>query len=169
MKFLQSSEGKSCVESCDERETRAIGAALGHHAYAGLLILLRGALGMGKTRLAQGVGQALGMGRIKSPTFIIMNEHDGSLPLLHVDLYRLDKEEEIDSLGIEEYLDDGYVAVVEWAEKWRYPPHGERIDVDMQPTLDGSRLLTFTAYGAESRRALAESIQELEKIVEERK
>ena len=164
MKFLQSSEGKLCIESCDEEETRAIGAALGHHAIAGLLILLSGSLGMGKTRLAQGVGHALGIERIKSPTFIIMSEHDGSLPLLHVDLYRLDKEEEIDSLGIEEYLDDGYIAVVEWSEKWKYPPRDRRIDIDMQPTPDGTRLLTFTAYGEESNRVLSKSEQELKKI-----
>ena len=81
------------------------------------LILLKGELGMGKTRFTQGIGRAVGYDRVKSPTFVIMNEYDAKVPFLHVDLYRLEDEDEIESLGIEEYLDDGFAAAVDVGRK----------------------------------------------------
>lgn len=157
MNYRQYSKDSFAVASRGPEETFALGEALGELVYPGLLILLKGSLGMGKTKLIQGIGRAMGCERIKSPTFIIMSEHEGTVPFLHADLYRLEDEAEIDQLGIEEYLEDGYAAAVEWAERWRGAPEEGRIDVEFAP-LSGSgesRLLTFTCHGDEPRRVLA--------------
>ncbi len=166
MNYRRYSKDSFAVASRGPEETFAFGEALGELVYPGLLILLKGSLGMGKTKLIQGIGRAMGCERIKSPTFIIMSEHEGPLPLLHADLYRLEDEAEIDQLGIEEYLEDGYVAAVEWAERWRGAPEEGRIDVefDILPESGESRLLTFTCRGAAPRRAfdaLAERIKSM--------
>ena len=106
MKFLSSCANSFSIISESADDTFLAGRALGESLYPGLLILLKGELGMGKTRFTQGIGRALGYDRVKSPTFVIMNEYDADVPFLHADLYRLEDEDEIESLGIEEYLDD---------------------------------------------------------------
>ena len=104
------------VVTRDAAETRALAAALADAARPGDLISLVGELGAGKTQFAKGFGAGLRItDTIVSPSFVLMAEYRGRLPLFHVDLYRL---ESVDAgqLGIEEYLDQG-VAAVEWAEK----------------------------------------------------
>jgi len=106
-----------------EEETRRLGFLIGTYAYGGLCVLQYGDLGMGKTMLAQGIGSALGIKNIKSPTFVIIGEHDNArLPLIHVDLYRLDTDKEIDALDLENYIDQKCLLVVEWAEHWKNAP-----------------------------------------------
>ena len=96
---------------------RAFGAALAEHARAGDLLCLFGDLGAGKTQLAKGFGSGLGVtDTVNSPSFVLMAEYAGRLPLFHVDLYRL--ADGVDALGgglIEERQADG-VTIVEWAE-----------------------------------------------------
>lgn len=110
-------------------ETELLGFTLGAAAYPGLTILLRGDLGMGKTTLTQGIGRALGIKRIKSPSFIIVSEHDGRLPLAHADLYRLEETEQVEELDFEAYIDDGFLLIVEWAERWTSPPSSDRLEI----------------------------------------
>jgi len=99
-------------------ETQQIGRRLGELAQAGDLILLGGELGTGKTCLTQGIALGLGIGDyITSPSFVLVREHSGRLPLYHIDLYRLDKAEEILDLGLDDYLFGHGVCVVEWADK----------------------------------------------------
>jgi len=99
-------------------ETQQVGRRLGELAQAGDLILLVGELGTGKTCLAQGIARGLGIDDyITSPSFVLIREHQGRLPLYHIDLYRLDKVEEITDLGLDDYLFGEGVCVVEWAEK----------------------------------------------------
>jgi len=102
-------------------ETGALGEAWGREAQPGWVIGLTGDLGAGKTQLVKGIARGLGIGRrISSPTFGLVNEHEGGrLPLFHLDLYRLDRAEQIVAAGLEHYLQqtDG-VTVVEWAERW---------------------------------------------------
>lgn len=148
MKFLRSCVNSFSIVSESPDDTFSAGRALGESLYPGLLILLKGGLGMGKTRFTQGIGRAVGCDRVKSPTFVIMNEYDTDVPFLHVDLYRLEDEEQIESLGIEEYLDDGFSAAVEWAERWRGRPES-RIEVEFLPVPDDAeaRMLVFEAFG----------------------
>ena len=148
MKFLSSCANSFSNISESPDDTFAVGRALGESLYPGLLILLKGELGMGKTRFTQGIGRAVGYERVKSPTFVIMNEYDAKVPFLHVDLYRLEDEDEIESLGIEEYLDGGFAAAVEWAERWREHPE-ERLEVEFLPVPGDAeaRTIVFEAFG----------------------
>ncbi|MDW7650688.1 MAG: tRNA (adenosine(37)-N6)-threonylcarbamoyltransferase complex ATPase subunit type 1 TsaE [Bacillota bacterium] len=107
------------IETCSEQETEALGAQLGERLFAGAVVLLEGELGAGKTVFARGVGRGLGVETpIQSPTFTILNAHQGRLPYYHFDLYRLDAEEELYELGMDEYLDGEGVSLVEWAGRF---------------------------------------------------
>lgn len=98
--------------------TRALGVRLGARARPGDVLALDGDLGAGKTCLIQGLAEGLGIaGPVTSPTFIMVGEHQGRLPLHHVDLYRTGSLEEIRLLGLEELLDGAGVTAIEWAEK----------------------------------------------------
>ena len=110
------------IVSGDAAATRELGARLASAARAGDLVCLRGDLGAGKTQIAKGFGAGLGVtDPILSPTFILMAEYAGRLPLFHVDLYRLNDPREIDDLGLDEIAEDGVLAI-EWAERHPRPP-----------------------------------------------
>ena len=99
-------------------ETQGLGTRIGEVASAGDIFLLVGELGAGKTCLTQGIAWGLGIDEYAvSPSFMLVRELYGRLPLYHVDLYRLDNIEEIVELGLDDYLYGGGVCVVEWAEK----------------------------------------------------
>ena len=99
-------------------QTQQLGTSIGKLALPGDVFLLIGELGTGKTCLTQGIAWGLDIREYTlSPTFVIMREHYGRLPLYHIDLYRLDHIEEIMDLGLDDYLYGGGVCVVEWAEK----------------------------------------------------
>ena len=100
------------------KETQELGSHLGGLALPGDVFLLVGDLGAGKTCLTQGIAWGLGIKEYAlSPSFVIMRELYGRLPLYHVDLYRLDRIEESMDLGLDEYLYGRGICVVEWAEK----------------------------------------------------
>jgi tRNA threonylcarbamoyladenosine biosynthesis protein TsaE len=102
-----------------QTETEAVGRELAARLTAGSVVLLFGELGAGKTALVRGLAEGLGVtpDEVSSPTFTLMQEYRGGrLPLIHVDLYRLDDPREIDDLGLEE-LGEGAVLAIEWAEK----------------------------------------------------
>jgi tRNA threonylcarbamoyladenosine biosynthesis protein TsaE len=112
--------------TASEEETQRLGRALGEELMPAGVLLLSGELGSGKTVLARGVAQALGIDprRVQSPTFTLIAEHEGARGrLVHVDLYRLDPGE-ISSLGLEELLAGPGVKVVEWAERLPWPVPG---------------------------------------------
>ncbi len=99
-------------------ETQELGRRIGRLARAGDVFLLTGNLGTGKTCLTQGIAWGLGIKEYAlSPSFVIVRELYGRLPLYHIDLYRLDRIEESMDLGLDEYLYGRGVCVVEWAEK----------------------------------------------------
>ena len=98
-------------------DTQAVAAELAPFARAGDVILLVGDLGTGKTAFAQGFAVALGVTEaVTSPTFVLMRTYRGRLPMVHVDVYRLDHLQEAVDLGLAEVLDDGGVALVEWGD-----------------------------------------------------
>lgn len=99
-------------------ETLAFGETLGGCLQPGDIVLLCGDLGSGKTTLTQGICRGLGMkDYIRSPTFTLINEYQGRIPIYHVDLYRLESVKEIEALGLEEIFFGNGVSIVEWAEK----------------------------------------------------
>jgi tRNA threonylcarbamoyladenosine biosynthesis protein TsaE len=116
-------------QTASEEETRALGRQLAAELAPDGILLLSGDLGAGKTVLAQGVAEGLGIdpGEVQSPTFTLIREHRGSRGLLiHVDLYRLDPDE-VGPLGLEELLAGPGVKVVEWAERLPFPVPGARV------------------------------------------
>ena len=103
--------------SHSETETEAAGQALAAKLRPGDVVAYRGDLGAGKTAFTRGLARGLGCrGRVTSPTFTIVNEYEGPLPLFHFDLYRLGGEEELWDIGWEDYLARGGVCAVEWSE-----------------------------------------------------
>ncbi len=99
-------------------QTQRLGAGIGELALPGDVFLLVGDLGTGKTCLTQGIAWGLGIKEYAaSPSFVVVRELYGRLPLYHIDLYRLDHIEEIVELGLDDYLYGNGVCVVEWAEK----------------------------------------------------
>jgi tRNA threonylcarbamoyladenosine biosynthesis protein TsaE len=103
-----------------EEETVALGEALGRVMRAGDILALDGALGAGKTRLVRGVVAGLGgeASDVSSPTFVFMNEYDTPAgPLVHVDAYRLEGPEGLDSIGWDAAMSGGAMVVIEWAER----------------------------------------------------
>ena len=99
-------------------QTKRLGVRIGELALPGDIFLLVGTLGTGKTCLTQGIAWGLGIKEYTlSPSFMIVRELYGRLPLYHIDLYRLDHIEEIADLGLDEYLFSNGICVIEWAEK----------------------------------------------------
>lgn len=99
-------------------ETLRLGKALGEHAKDGTVIALVGDLGAGKTTLTQGIAQGLGVSQhVVSPTFTLVQEYEGRLPLFHCDPYRLERPEDLLGFGFEEYFERKGVVVAEWANK----------------------------------------------------
>lgn len=106
------------LHSASVVRTRRLGALLGARLQLGDVVLLEGPLGAGKTALTQGIGAGLGVaGAINSPTFTLLKEYMGRLPLYHFDLYRIEDPEELFMLGFEDYFGGAGVCVVEWADR----------------------------------------------------
>lgn len=102
----------------NEEETEAVGEALASRLEAGGVVAYAGDLGAGKTAFTRGLARGLGyQGRVTSPTFTIVNEYEGRIPLFHFDLYRLGGEDELFDTGWEDYLGRGGVCAVEWSER----------------------------------------------------
>lgn len=117
-----------------EEETAAAGERLAARVQPGQVVLLHGDLGAGKTAFVRGLARGLGAPAddVSSPTFTIIQEYRGRIPLYHVDLYRL-QPAEVEELGLDEIIDSGGVVAIEWATRWRDPPGGAwvvRIDHD---------------------------------------
>ncbi len=101
-----------------EQETKALGAKLGRQLSPGAKIAFYGDLGAGKTAFIRGLACGLGIdGPITSPTYTIVNEYPGPIPLFHFDLYRLCSSDDLFDLGWEDYLERGGVVTVEWSER----------------------------------------------------
>jgi tRNA threonylcarbamoyladenosine biosynthesis protein TsaE len=124
----------------DPDATRDLGSALGRSANGAMIVALNGDLGAGKTCFAQGVGLALGVAQpVVSPTFVLIAEYDGRLPLLHADCYRLGPAD-LPHIGLEELLETWPgVALVEWAGRFDDLLPADHIRVDIEVLDDGRR------------------------------
>ena len=129
-------------------ETQRLGNRLGKLAQVGDVFLLVGGLGAGKTCLTQGIAWGLDIeGYATSPSFVVVNQYQGRLPLYHMDLYRLDRLEEVIELGLDDYLYGRGVCVVEWAEKALDMFPKEHLLVEMSYLSDTSRNLVLKPVG----------------------
>lgn len=106
------------IKSHNPEQTQLLGKHLGEIVLERDVILLDGELGTGKTCLIQGIAHGLGIEQYAfSPSYVLIREYFGRLPLYHIDLYRLNNIEEIDELGLEEYLYGNGICVIEWASR----------------------------------------------------
>jgi tRNA threonylcarbamoyladenosine biosynthesis protein TsaE len=137
-----------------EEETLRLGEALGRALVPGLTVLLSGGLGAGKTVLVRGVGEALGVSRVRSPSFTLVNEYRTvSPPLVHADLYRLEPDA-AGGLGLEEYVCEEDALIVEWPERWRTPPENDVLKIAIETASETERLFVVNARGKKAEAAL---------------
>jgi tRNA threonylcarbamoyladenosine biosynthesis protein TsaE len=134
------------VRTGSAAETRALGAALAGVARAGDRVALRGPLGAGKTQLAKGFGAGLGVADpITSPSFTLMAEYVGRLPLFHLDLYRLDGSAGAVADGMLDEREDAGVTLIEWADRLDATLDPDRLLVELVPVGKDGREVTLTA------------------------
>ncbi|MDY0235034.1 MAG: tRNA (adenosine(37)-N6)-threonylcarbamoyltransferase complex ATPase subunit type 1 TsaE [Gudongella sp.] len=139
-------------------DTIEFGEKLGVLLEPGDIICLNGDLGAGKTTLSKSIGVGLGiLEYITSPTFTLINEYEGRLPLYHFDAYRLNSYEELEDLGYEDYFYGNGVCLIEWAEKIsEYLPE-KRLEIWMNRTKsDDERLIELKAFGERYKTLLEE-------------
>jgi tRNA threonylcarbamoyladenosine biosynthesis protein TsaE len=130
-------------------EMAALGARIASHLRAGDLILLNGPLGAGKTVLVQGIGAALGITEITSPTFVISRIHKGSLPLIHVDVYRLLQAGKaalyLDDLDLDSPREEA-VTVIEWGGEESARLSDDRLEITIDRS-EETRVVTISSVG----------------------
>lgn len=136
------------VESRSTRETKTWGRRLASMLEGGELLALVGELGVGKTCFIKGLARGLSLPeeQILSPTFTMIQEHQGRLPLYHIDLYRLE-EVALDDLGLREYMFSNAVTAVEWFERLREADEMNRLSIRISYSAANSRTIEFAAVG----------------------
>ncbi len=160
------------LRTASAAQTRAVGAAVASVLRAGDVVILTGDLGTGKTVVAQGIAAALGVEEpVVSPTFTLLREYDGRMPVRHLDVYRLDHVQEAIDLGLEELLDDG-VVLVEWGEGVHEVLPAARLEVTLallppDEADDDTRRLTVATIGPEwttRREALVAALRDVTEV-----
>lgn len=130
----------------DEYDTIELAQNLESEKFPNMIICLNGELGSGKTMFTKGFAKALGIkDNITSPTFSIIKEYDGELPLYHMDVYRLDGD--TSGVNIEEYYTKGGVVIIEWADTIKDILPKERLDIKIKVLDENKRVLFITPYG----------------------
>jgi tRNA threonylcarbamoyladenosine biosynthesis protein TsaE len=132
----------------DEEGTERRGFSLASLFRAGDVIALYGELGAGKTCLVRGLAKGLGVenGMVSSPSFSLINEYPGTIPLFHMDCYRLSQVEELYELGLEEYFDGPGISIIEWAERIKDLPE-ERLEILITILDESRRRIRINGYG----------------------
>ena len=131
-------------------QTEALGQKLGASLPAGSVVAFRGGLGMGKTAFTRGLARGLGCtGRVTSPTFTIVNEYRGNIPLFHFDMYRLESSDALFDIGWEDYLDRGGICAVEWSEQVARAMPADTVYVTIARRPEDDRWRTITIEGVE--------------------
>jgi len=130
----------------NENETVTEGEKLGQKLNPGAVVALYGDLGSGKTAFTRGIAAGLGINmNVSSPTFTIVNEYPGEIPLFHFDMYRLESENELFDIGWDDYQDRSGVCVVEWSEKVPGAFSPETISVMFESLGENQRRLNIKA------------------------
>ncbi len=134
---------KETIELESEEDTRSLARSLTSLLAPGHVLLLSGDLGAGKTTLTRYLCQELGIdqGQVASPTFTVIHEyHGGRIPVAHVDLYRLGPGADVMDLGLYEYLERGFLVIMEWAEFMTEALEYPTVKVHLKLLPDGTRL-----------------------------
>ena len=130
-------------------DTRKVAAALAELLVPGDVVSLTGDLGAGKTTFVQGAARGLGVTeQVASPTFVLVREYRGDVPVCHLDVYRLNRLQEVIDLGFEDLLDPGSVIFVEWGDAIEPLLPDEHLRVELRTEEDDARRLSFAGRGA---------------------
>lgn len=133
-----------------ELETEQLGYQVGTRVSPGTIIAYYGDLGAGKTAFTRGLARGLGiLDRVTSPTFTIVNEYEGRLPLFHFDMYRLGSSDDLYDIGWDDYLERGGVIAIEWSERVSdILDDAVEINISKDPTDTNARIIEISG-GAE--------------------
>ncbi|MBE6152140.1 MAG: tRNA (adenosine(37)-N6)-threonylcarbamoyltransferase complex ATPase subunit type 1 TsaE [Firmicutes bacterium] len=135
------------ITSKNEMDTIELAQNIESEKFPNMIICLDGELGSGKTMFTKGIATALGIKEIiTSPTFTIIKEYEGELPLYHMDVYRLDGE--TDGVGIEEYFEKGGIVVIEWASTIKDILPQEYLHIKFKVIDENKRTLIITPHGS---------------------
>ena len=147
-------------ESNSEADTFQLGQKLGKNIDSPLVCFLHGTLGAGKTRLVQAVADGLDIDstNVNSPTFTIMVPHSGRLQLVHVDAYRINHVEELDELGLDDFIADGCVMMIEWAERISSVFQKPDLTIQIEHVDEERRSIRLQAF-SEPAKTLLQSLQ----------
>lgn len=144
------------------RETMSWGRRLGRLVKGGEIIGLVGELGAGKTCFVRGFTAGVGVGKgawVRSPTFTLINEYEGRVPVYHIDLYRVGKREQLDELNLREYLYSDGVSLIEWFEYLPADEMDEYLELNISHAGGSKRKLTFVAHGEGYEKILRELVK----------
>lgn len=148
------------IKTASSEETFKLGKRLAPYLEPGNVITLEGDLGTGKTVFAKGIAEGLGVTEhVTSPTFTMIKEYNGSLPLYHMDVYRLEHSEE--DLGFAEYFYGDGVTLVEWAQFIEDYLPAERLNIKLKYIDEHMRLITFKPLGNHYKRLLKKLLKAL--------
>jgi len=144
------------IATSNPAETLALGRRLAAMLSAGDILLLSGQLGAGKTMFAAGIGEGLGVEeQLTSPSFILARSHQGFMPLVHADVYRLGSSAEFEDLDLPEQARDG-VLLIEWGDAVAHGVPDDHLLVRIEITGESERLFRFKPCGAWAERSLGE-------------
>ena len=137
-------------QTSNTSETIRTGKRVGRLLQPGDVVALVGDLGTGKTQFIKGLAEGMGVGKatyVSSPSFTLINEYPGRIPLYHIDLFRLDSEKEAEGLGLEEYVRGNGIAAIEWADKISSLLPEELLSVKIHYTGEHTRSLEIIGKG----------------------
>lgn len=130
----------------------------------GDILLLRGELGAGKTTLTQMLARALGVGEdqyVSSPSFALLHEYMGNIPIFHMDLYRLRDEEDVEAAGLVDALTQQGVCIIEWPDRLGSLTPDVHLDINIQQDTESSRCLVLTPHGSSWEERMARIAEHL--------
>jgi len=151
------------LQSDSLAETRRIGRALADCLDVGDVVALDGDLGAGKTHLVQAIAERLGVDgeEVHSPTFVIIQEYDGRIPVCHIDAYRLNDLDEFLELGADELVGGECLSLIEWANRVDAVLPRDRVTVRISVSGETSRTLALSSSGSRSLAVLTALVQAL--------
>ena len=144
------------VECQDESQTHRLGVLLGQCLQPGTVVALSGNLGAGKTRFVRAAAHGLGVtsATVNSPTFVLIHEYQGRVPVYHFDTYRLKDIDEFHELGADEYMHGDGVCFIEWAERVAEALPRDRLEISIRTLGETVRSFDFQALGPKSANML---------------
>lgn len=149
---VASSAGSLDLVLSSRSETESVGRVIGGALKGGEVLALIGELGAGKTALVRGIAAGLGVppASVSSPTFVLIHEYRGRLPLIHVDLYRLHTNAEAESIGLSDCFTDQAITAIEWADRFPLLLPEDRLEVRLTHRSLATRKAQLAAHGPQS-------------------